>query len=98
MERCQEADCSAAACVWEDDWELSNNGQVQFLECACVRLCMCLSHIFPNAASPTRGFNQHVKACPRLAVSMAACAAMEVVMHLVSESEGFCVHFTISST
>lgn len=48
---------------------------------------MCLSHIFPNAASPTRGFNQHVKACPRQAVS--SRAAMEVVMHLVCESEGF---------
>lgn len=88
MERCQEADCSAAACVWEDDWELSNNGQVQFLE--CVRVCVraCVYHIFPNAASPTRGFNRHVKACPRLAVPTAVCAAMEVVMHLVSEGEG----------
>lgn len=56
MERCQEADCPAAACVWEDDWELNNNGQVQFLECVC--LYMCLSHIFSNAASATKQFNQ----------------------------------------
>lgn len=60
MERCQEADCSAAACVWEDDWELSNNGQVQFSVCACppVRVCICARQIrtFSKAASPaTRG-------------------------------------------
>lgn len=31
MEQCQEAGCPAA-CMWEDDWELSNNGQVRFIE------------------------------------------------------------------
>lgn len=40
-------------CEWEDDWELSNNGQVnsvQFL--VCIHLYMCLSQVFSNAACP----------------------------------------------
>lgn len=69
MERCQEAGCSAAARVWEDDWELSNNGQVQFSECACppVHVCVCASriHTFSKAASPTTG--SHLGASPYLA-------------------------------
>lgn len=69
-------------CVWEDDWELSNNGRVNAVRfLVCVHLYMSLLQVLSNAASPHKQVQQK---CQILIYSKSVCDATQIAMYFWS--------------